>query len=42
MEMHALRRTWAEIDLDALAHNCAVLRRQAGTDFLGEIGRAHV
>ena len=37
MEMHALRRTWAEIDLDALAHNCAVLRRQAGTDFLGVV-----
>ena len=25
-----LRRTWAEIDLDALAHNLAVIRRQVG------------
>lgn len=25
-----LRRTWAEIDLDNLAHNLAVIRRQVG------------
>ena len=48
-----LRRTWAEIDLDALAHNYETLRRRigAGVKFLGvvkadayghEIGRAHV
>ena len=25
-----LKRTWAEIDLDHLAHNCEVIRRQVG------------
>lgn len=34
-----LRRTWAEIDLDALAHNYQTLRRQVGpkTRFLGVV-----
>ena len=32
-----LRRTWAEIDLDALAHNYTILRRRAGTAFLGVV-----
>ena len=32
-----LRRTWAEIDLDALAHNYKTLRRRAGTAFLGVV-----
>lgn len=34
-----LRRTWAEIDLDALAHNYETLRRRigAGVKFLGVV-----
>ena len=34
-----LRRTWAEIDLDALAHNYRRLRRHIGPDvrFLGVV-----
>lgn len=34
-----LKRTWAEIDLDALAHNYTVLRNRIGTDvkFLGVV-----
>ena len=34
-----LRRTWAEIDLDALAHNYHALRRQMGerSRFLGVV-----
>ena len=34
-----LRRTWAEIDLDALAHNYHTLRRRVGSDvkFLGVV-----
>ena len=34
-----LRRTWAEIDLDALAHNYHALRKQMGPDsrFLGVV-----
>lgn len=34
-----LKRTWAEIDLDALAHNYRVLRQKAGDDvkFLGVV-----
>ena len=31
MEM-PLRRTWAEIDLDALAHNLNIIRRQVGPE----------
>lgn len=27
-----LKRTWAEIDLDALAHNYTVLRNRIGAD----------
>lgn len=32
-----LRRTWAEIDLDALAHNYQTLRRRTGTRFVGVV-----
>ena len=34
-----LKRTWAEIDLDALAHNYTVLRKRIGADvkFLGVV-----
>ena len=34
-----LKRTWAEIDLDALEHNYHALRRQMGPDsrFLGVV-----
>ena len=34
-----LKRTWAEIDLDALAHNYRALRKQMGPDarFLGVV-----
>ena len=34
-----LRRTWAEIDLDALAYNYHALRRRVGADvkFLGVV-----
>ena len=32
-----LQRTWAEIDLDALAHNYHQLRRRAGVRFLGVV-----
>ena len=32
-----LRRTWAEIDLDALAHNNQTLRRRTGTRFVGVV-----
>ena len=34
-----LKRTWAEIDLDALAHNYITLRKRIGDDvkFLGVV-----
>ena len=32
-----LRRTWAEIDLDALAHNYQTLRRRTETRFVGVV-----
>ena len=32
-----LKRTWAEIDLDALSHNYETLRRRAGTKMLGVV-----
>ena len=32
-----LKRTWAEIDLDALAHNYQTLRRRTGTRFVGVV-----
>ena len=32
-----LRRTWAEIDLDALAHNYQTLRQRTGTRFVGVV-----
>ena len=32
-----LRRTWAEIDLDALAHNYQTLRRRTGARFVGVV-----
>ena len=37
-----LRRTWAEIDLDALAHNYRTLRDRVGPEvkFLGDFGDA--
>ena len=39
MEEHNLRRTWAEIDLDALAHNYRTLRARMGEHarFLGVV-----
>ena len=37
MEDTILRRTWAEIDLDALAHNYQTLRRRTGTRFVGVV-----
>ena len=39
-----LRRTWAEIDLDALAHNYHKLRERIGADvkFLGVPYRYHI
>ena len=32
MKAEILRRTWAEIDLDALTHNYRQARRKAGPD----------
>ena len=39
MEEPVLRRTWAEIDLDALAHNYQQARRRIGPDvkYLGVV-----
>ena len=32
-----LKRTWAEIDLDALAHNYQTLRQRTGARFVGVV-----
>ena len=41
MEEPVLRRTWAEIDLDALAHNYQQARRRIGADvkYLGVLSK---
>ena len=37
MEETILRRTWAEIDLDALEHNYREARRRTGVKYLGVV-----
>ena len=39
MEEKMLRRTWAEIDLDALTHNFETLRKHTGAPLVGVVDR---